>query len=201
MSWLEVDWKQERPSDTASEWLWRSVEIQSLEGIPDAVAEYLAALRVVNVNGGALYARFEVTGSRDFTWFASRNRWDEIAFCSRFLSHPGVREKLPELTRDSKFDDDVGFEWGSSLTLDGELARALVIGGAYKKFEGTPKAAKELGARVCEALFGDRYLDVEVFRCWKAWSPWFHDVAWDSTCFVIDRRLRTVSLFASTDTD
>jgi len=38
------------------------------------------------VNGGAVYARFEVTGSRDFDWFATLNRWDEISFFSRLFS-------------------------------------------------------------------------------------------------------------------
>jgi hypothetical protein len=201
MSWLDVDWKQERPSDSATDWLWRTVEVQALDSTPPVVEEYLSALRRVNVNGDVVYARFAVSGSRDFAWFATRNRWDEIAFFARLLTHPAVRRKLPELTRDAKFGEEVAFEWGSSLTLDGELARALVIGGAYKKFDGTAKVAKELGGRVCEALFGERYAEVEVFRCWKAWSPWFHDVAWDSTCFVIDRRLQEVSVLASTDTD
>lgn len=53
-----------------------------------------------------------------------------------------------------------------------------MVGGAYKEFDGTAKVAKEMGARACEALFGERYTEVEVFRCRKAWSPWFHDVAW-----------------------
>lgn len=201
MSWLEVDWKQEKPNNTTAEWLWRSVEIQPVDGVTPAVKEYLGELRRVNVNGGAAYARFEVKGNRDFDWFATRNRWDEIAFFSRFLSHPVVSSRLPEVGKDAKFDESITFTWGSSLTLDGELARVLVFGGAYKQYEGTPSEAKHLGARVCKALFGDRFLDVEVFWCWKAWSSWFHDVAWDSTCVVINRRLQVVSLLVSTDTD
>jgi hypothetical protein len=201
VSWLEVDWNQERPSDAASEWLWRSVEIRPLPDVPPLVDEYLAELRRVNVNGGAVYARFEVTGSRDFDWFATRNRWDDISFFSRLLSSSSVSSSLPAVTKEAAFDESVTFEWGSSLTLDGELARALVIGGAYKKFEGPPRAAKELAARACEAMFGDRFLDIEVFKCWKPWSSWFHDVAWDSTYIIIDRRSQVVSIFASTDTD
>jgi hypothetical protein len=201
MSWLDVDWKRERPSDSATDWIWRTVEVQPLDSAPPIVEEYLAALRRMNVNGDAVYARFAVSGDRDFEWFTTRNRWDEIGFFARLLTHPTARRKLPELTSQAQFGADVTFEWGSSLTLDGELARALVDGGAYKKFDGTAREAKDLGARVCEALFGDRYPEVEVFRCWKAWSPWFHDVAWDSTCFVIDRRLQEVSVLASTDTD
>lgn len=201
MTWLEVDWKQERPSESATDWLWRSVEVQPVDGTPEALHAYMDELRRVNVNGGCFFARFQVSGDRDFNWFATRNRWDEIAFFSRFLTHPMVRGTLPEVTKDAAFGDDIAFEWGSSLILDGELARALVVGGAYKKFEGPARAAKEMGTQVCQALFGDRYLDIEVFRYWKAWSPWFHDVAWDSTCVVIDRRLQAVSVLVSTDTD
>ncbi|MDX1487797.1 MAG: hypothetical protein R3268_06325 [Acidiferrobacterales bacterium] len=201
MSWHEVDWTQERPSNAAAEWLWRAVEVRPIDEVPPPVQEYIAELRRINVNGGAAYARFYVEGNRDYDWFATRNRWDEISFFSRFLAHPVVSNVLPDVTKGASFDDSIAFEWGSSLVLDGELARALVNGGAYKKFEGTPRDAKRLGMRVCDALFGDRFLDVEIYRCWKAWSPWFYDVAWDSTCVLIDRRLQAVSLFVSTDTD
>jgi hypothetical protein len=201
VSWLAVDWNQERPTAAAEESLWRSVEIRPLPDVPPAVDEYLTELRRVNVNGDAVYARFEVTGSRDFDWFATRNRWHEISFFTRLLSSSSVSNALPEVTTEATFDASVTFEWGSSLTLDGELARALVNGGAYKKFEGPPRAAKELAARACDAIFGDRFLDIEVFRCWKSWSRWFHDGAWDTTYVIIDRRDQAVSVLASTDTD
>lgn len=118
-----------------------------------------------------------------------------------FLLHPTVKAALPKVTEACSFDESIAFDWGSPFTLDGELARALVLGGAYKKFDGTARDAKSLGMRVCDSLFGERFLDVEVFRCWKAWSPWFHDVAWDSTIVLIDRRLQEVSVLVSTDTD
>jgi hypothetical protein len=201
LSWLDVNWNQDRPGDAAAEWLWRAVDVKRMDEIPPAVQEYLQELRRVNVNGHALYARFHVEGNEDFNWFATRNRWDEIAFFARFFLHPVVASSLSTVTKGARFDQSVTFEWGSSLTLDGELARSLIIGGAYKKFEGVPREAKALGMRVTDALFGDRYLDIETFRCWKAWSPWFHDVAWDSTLVLIDRRLQTISVLVSTDTD
>ena len=44
-------------------------------------------------------------------------------------------------------------------------------------------------------------LDLDVFRCWRAWSLWFFDVAWDVTWVIIDRRLQRASLLFTTDTD
>jgi hypothetical protein len=201
MSWLEVDWNQGRPNGRTIEWLWRSVVIQPVEGVPSAVADYLSELRRLNVNGGAAYAAFAVSGNAEFDWFAKRNRWDEVSFFSRFLTHATVRSALPDVTKEPRFDERASFEWGSSLSLDGELARKLVMGGAYEKFDRPPREAKQLAIAVCDALFGDRYLDVEVFHCWNAWSDWFCDVAWDHTCIIIDKRKQTVAVVASTDTD
>ena len=151
--------------------------------------------------GGAFLARFKVDGGRDFDWFASRNRLEEISFFSRFLMHPAVTDKLPEPTRGATFDESFTVEWGSSLTLDGELARAILGGGAYHDFEGPARDAKRMGARVCDALFGDRFLDVEVYRSGSSWSPWFLMAVFDTTYFIVDRREQVVSILVATDED
>jgi hypothetical protein len=41
----------------------------------------------------------------------------------------------------------------------------------------TAARGENLATRFCDALFDYRYMDVEVFWCWNAWSAWFHDVA------------------------
>jgi len=201
LSWLDVNWKHERPSKASVELLWRSFEVTTVTEVLPAVEEYLVELRRVYTNGGAYCARFHVNGNEDFNWFATRNRWDEMSFFSRLLLHPALVSALPQVAAEGRATELAEFSWGSSLTLDGELARALVLGGAYEQFKGTSREAKELGARVAESVFGDRFLDVVVFRCWKPWSPWFFDVAWDSTMLLIDRRLQLVTVLVSTDTD
>jgi hypothetical protein len=200
MNWTEPDWKQDRPTDAEIKWMWRSLALISVDSLPET-EPYLVELRRVNVNGSVIFGLFQVEGNKSLDWFASRNRWDEADFFHRLLGHSAVRQRWPDLVekiRDEQFPD---FEWGSSLTLDGELARSLVIGGAYERFKGPPREAKNLAAQFCAALFDDRYLDIEVFWCWNAWSAWFHDVAWDRTCLIIDRRRRSVGLLCSTDAD
>lgn len=71
----------------AAERLWRSIEIRPIDDVSPAVEDYLRELRRVNVNGGAADARFDVRGNRGFDWFATRKRWDEIAFFSRLLAY------------------------------------------------------------------------------------------------------------------
>jgi hypothetical protein len=201
VSWIYINWEQNKPGNKLIERLWGAVNITVEPETFPAVDEYLAELRRINTNGGAFIARFHVNGNEDFNWFATRNRWDEIEFFSRFLSHPAFASALPEVATNVNTAELAEFEWSSSLTLDGELARTLVVGGAYEKFEGTPREAKALGERVAESLFGDRFDDVLVFRCWKPWSSWFCDVAWDGTTVLIDKRLQIVTVLVSTDTD
>lgn len=201
LSWIEVNWKQDRPGNKAIERAWSSVKIAAVPSTFPAVDKYLAELRRINSNGGAFIARFHINSNDDFNWFATRNRWDEIGFFSRLLSHPEFANALPEVAANVTASELADFEWSSSLTLDGELARLLVAGGAYEKFEGTQKEAKLLGACVADSLFSDRFIDVLVFRCWKPWSSWFCDVAWDCTTILIDKRLQVVTVLVSTDSD
>lgn len=201
MSWINVNWEQNKPSNNLIERLWGAVAITiETENLP-AVDEYLAELRRINTNGGAFVARFHINGNDDFDWFATRNRWSEIEFFPRLLSHPAFASALPEVATNVNTAELAEFEWSSSLTLDGELARTLVVGGAYEKFEGTPREAKALGERVAQSLFGDRFDDVLVFRSSEPWSSWFFDVAWDGTTVLIDKRLQIVTVLVSTDTD
>lgn len=200
MSWLDPVSYQPPPSDASIERIWSSVEIRPIESIPTALSEYVAELQRV-MDGTAIHARFEVEGSSEFNWFASRNRWDEISLFPQFFLHPTVQRVIPDVVGDASFSDSISVEWLSSLTLDGELARIIVAGGAYSKFEGTPREAKDFGSRVCDALFGDRFLDILVARCGECWSPWFYGSGIDYSCILIDKRLCTLSLLACTNTD
>jgi hypothetical protein len=135
MNWKEPDWKQDRPTDAEIRWMWRSVALSSVDSPPDT-EPYLAELRRVNVNGSVIFGLFQIEGNESLDWFASRNRWDEVNFFRRLLSHPSVRQRWPDLVekiRDEQFSD---FEWGSSLTLDSELARSLLKGRLWRYLPG-----------------------------------------------------------------
>jgi len=205
LSWLKSDPGQERPGDAEVEHLWRSIEVRPVDESLPAVEEYLTELRRVYPCGGAFLARFKVDGGRHLDWFVSRNHLAGISFFSRFLMHPVVTHALPEPTRDATFKESFNksfaAEWPSSLTLDGELARVIVTGGAYLKFEGPARDAKRLGARVCNELFGDRFLDVVVYGSRTSWSPWFLMEMFNATYFIVDRREQVVAILVATDED
>lgn len=164
MSWLEYDNTQQRPDDDAFARAWEALALTPRSEVPAAIADYQRELGKLCVNGSVRFAQFDVVSNRDFDWFATRRRWQETDFCKRFLLHPALRAALPDVTAGAAFKADTKFDWRSALTLDGELAEALVYGGAYLKFAGSAREAKTLGARCCDALFGDRFVEVEFFR-------------------------------------
>lgn len=57
-------------------------------------------------------------------------------------------------------ETDEKFEVKSSFLFDGELARELYAGGAYRKPQGDGRAEKEGSLAFCEALFGLRFSEV-----------------------------------------
>lgn len=201
MGWLEMCGDPSRHFGFSIDELWRSVDVQPVPGVPAPVEWYLNELRELYVNGGAEFARFTLHGNPDFEWLASAGRWSEMAFFTRLFRHPGVRAVLPEVTALKKVRDSAEFKWASTLTLDGVLAQYLVGGGAYRMFPGHAREAKQLGMEVSNALIGDRYEEVLLFTCWDPWSPWFQDIAWDSTTLLIDRRHRMITVLCATDTD
>jgi hypothetical protein len=89
----------------------------------------------------------------------------------------------------------------NSFLFDGGLAAKLYYGGAYTRPEGDGRAEKETSLAFCDALFGLRFSEVSLYSTDTAWTPWFAGIAWDWTALLFDRRTRTLSVLALTDTD
>jgi hypothetical protein len=201
MDLLEPIWSQEKPNDSQISQMWNDLEISHEPFEHPAVDDVLRYLRQSHTNGGALFSQFRISDHPTFHWFASRNRLWEMDFFRRFLSSTAVVSSLPELQIDAGSLSEPGFQWGNSLTLDGEIAFLIASGGAYGKFEGTSRDAKNLGARFCDALFADRFIEIQVHSSHQPWSRWFCGVAWDSTWLGLDKRFSKVWMLCTTDTD
>lgn len=198
---LEPNSDQERPSSADIHRMWSGLRITHEPMSHPALDEVLHHLRATHANGGAEFAQFGLPEHPTLHWFGSRNRLDEIDFFDRFLSSPAVSSALPALKIGASGVSGTGFERGSPLTLDGEIAQVLVQGGAYDKFAGPPREAKEIAGRFCEAVFGHRFTEVQIYKSYTPWSGWFYDVAWDATWFGFDKRNVRVCLLCVTDTD
>ena len=95
------------------------------------------------------------------------------------------------------------FQVGSSFLFDGELAQVLHAGGCYTRAEGDGTTEKKHALAFCEALFGLRCSEVSYYSTHSPWTRWFGNISetLDWTAILFDRRTRTLSILATTDTD
>ncbi len=100
---------------------------------------------------------------------------------------------------DAEFDGN--FRVTSSFLFDGELAEELYAGGAYTSPHGNGRAEKENSLAFCEALFGLRLSETWYCSSRSDWTPWFANVTGDWTAILFDRRVRALSILATTDSD
>lgn len=201
-SWVDIDWSANYlPSENEVQQSRRRLQFRALPVEASSVIRVVETFRALLTKGGAHVAAFEVTDSDDVAaWFISRNR-DEYGLADCLVRSSVFAEAMPEVAGAGPLDPTC-FERSSPLTLDGELARSLVFGGAQTGFPSMPGAkAKALASSFCASLFGDRYDDIDVDHSWARWSDWFKGIAWDATWVITDRRYRHVTVLAITDTD
>jgi hypothetical protein len=199
MTMLEPNWNQPGPTIEDVKRMWTEIKISN-DPLNDAAIEMLLKeLRLTHDNGGAEFARFAFDPHPVLHWFGSRNRLDEINFFRGFFAFPGVVETFAPLQSGSiSLKLGVG---GNPFKLDGELAETLVYGGAYTRFSGNSRQAKDLASRFCDAVFGDRFEEILLFSSHEAWSDWFYGIAWDHTWIGFDKRECKVWILCVTDTD
>src|ERR1700734_1408004 len=132
MKLLNPDWNKEKPSFEKSRWMCHQVPLELRTWSDPRVDAVLARIRETHIHGGALFASFNVGSSRDFDWFASRNRLLEFGILRQLLGRAEVRGGLPALEIQTSLADDItseacslgddsGFQMTSSFLFDGKL--------------------------------------------------------------------------------
>jgi hypothetical protein len=205
LRWTETDWDQDRPSVEDVIGSWKEIEWESSPVRLPAVERYLECVSSTHVNGGYLWGRWKARKYSDVTsWFAARNRFEEYELLRVLFDSAVVREDLREL----QIPDEVGRlpgqlreEWSGSLCLDGILAHVLIRGGAYERFRGPARDAKDIAAHAVDALTDRRYEEFRLDISHEAWTPWFHDIGWDHTLVLTDLARSEITVLCITDTD
>jgi hypothetical protein len=161
----------------------------------------LDALRKTHVNGGVAFAGFAVHGiGYRHQWYLC-HRKGFVLHAAAFIESPAVRAALPELRLGESAPEEPAWYYSGPYTLDGELTETLLDSGSYGRYAGPPKEMKRLAEAFCDALFGDRYLSVQIFRSNKCWTPWFVGEIWDRSWLILDLFQDRVWLLCVTDED
>jgi hypothetical protein len=168
------------------------------------LTEYLRILATTRPVENTVVHRFRWLGDR-IDWFKTTSNLDTYATFRQLLESAAAQRAMPKLLVPSPFPNGSPPEFyevgGGALDLDGVLAKLLVLGGAYERFQGPHVEAKALAAAAVYDLIQDRYEDFSLYYSDHAWSPWFFYIAWDLTFILVDRRQAEVTIIATTDTD
>jgi hypothetical protein len=200
-SWTEPDATAPLPTLDRLVSSVRRIQFVPARETPTALLNLAHTLRSLLDNGGVIVETFAVDADEVAAWFLSRNNFDTYGLLEQLFKSNALSRAAPAL---GTFDPRAAsrtFDSTSALHLDGDLAGALLWGGAYQKFEGSHAAAKQLGLEVCHQMFGDAWEDIRVHQSTAAWSPWFHDVAWDHSWVITNMRTQRMTLLCLTDTD
>jgi hypothetical protein len=213
METLKVDWNQPKPTWQEAQAMCNRVELTRVTPDSNAVNTVLSELRKSHANGGAYLAAFRVGPDSVFDWYASRNRLLEWDILPSLLRREEIRGSLPELTIPNTVVEGQpqgscsvstaeGFKMESAFMFDGRLAQTIYIGGAYSHPQTNDgRQAKQMALDFCDALFEQRFSEVQLFNNFDAWTPWFQNIAWDWTAVLFDTRQRMLFILAVTDTD
>jgi hypothetical protein len=196
-----INWDQEKPTSSQLDAEWSALRVTALDRSPAEFVELVGTVNHTHDNGGAFLGRFLVSAGPAWTWYLSRNRLEEAGFFRRFFQHPVVATAFPGLGPIDATVGDLPFKNEEAHVVTGRLAGILASGGAYGRYEEGDKELLRIVRSFIEAAFEERYSDVRAYTSWAAYSPWFKDVAWDSSFFWFDLRDGVATVLLVTDTD
>ncbi len=194
------------PSITDIEHMWKEIEVEPIQPQNSAIKNILTDIRRSHKRGGAEFFCFKLSPHPVLRWFGSLDRLLDIDFFSKILMHPTIFDELNRAN--IVFDAQPSFTYFDSFdafTFDGLLARILAYGGAYRreKSEGTDKKAKRLSIEFCQAVFEQRYSEVQIYYSPESWNSWFPgpDRPWNHSFFGLDKRTCTLWMLFVADID
>jgi len=172
------------------------------------VEELLDAFRTQFTHGGAVAARFSITGADGtYRWFAALDRFDSSQgydLATRLLASDSFHRALPEVDPPGSIGaqrlEDAVFERVRPVEFDGELAAWLLEGGVLEKVPIAASEAKRIGSTAVAELIDDRYEAFTIYRTVTSWAHWFSDLLC-ATWVIVDRERDVVTVLCVTDSD
>ena len=177
---------------------WSHIEdSSSLRGV-GAIDAFLAEVSRQYVNGDCLLYRFEALDPSLLN-FAQAGGFSRLL--AAFLNRPAVKNALNDVKVTSAKAIPPPFRPLGSFEFEGALTETLLGGGAYIRGMDSEDDARRISRAFVDALLGNHRRSSTAFAFEGAWTPWFHDVAWDSSYLILDPLARAWWALFMTDTD
>ena len=184
-------------------------EFSPIEINEPAVLKLVDQFRELYSNGKVSLIGFQLAGDYSDSIFGDPLLPDRtLEAVAEFLMHPDVQRYCPALSAWEAVEtlpeeDEYGFDWAETgpFAAEGVLNHLMIFGEAEVEYPGELNDARQLTAGFMDGLLEDRHLQAQVAVCDSAWSPWFYDIAWDFSMFILDKAAQRYFLLTLTDTD
>ena len=177
---------------------WTPVEDSSSLRRFEAIEALLGEVSRQYANGGCVLYRFEVRDPSLFN-FAQADGYSRLLVA--FLNRPEVKNALNDLQLASAKVIPPPFRPLGSFEFEGALTEILLGGGAYIGGMSSEDEARRISRAFVDVLLGNHRRSSTVLALDGAWTPWFYDVAWDSSYLILDPAASAWWTLFMTDTD
>ena len=89
--------------------------------------------------------------------------------------------------------------WTDIYDLTGQLSRIMGLGGSYKNID--QKEAWTTASDFVKDEFENRFEEFNLYKFVIETAQWFHDIAWDHSFLLFDKRKYEIIIIDITDTD
>ena len=200
MDELQIDWKQERPTSSELIGLWNSIKLSRLHNWTASTSTLRDKISETHCNGGIQLHKYKISGNRHFDWFAQRNRLDEIDFLKNIFRHKDLEDYRTDLEIYNNNPKVKAIKyWTDIYELPGRLSRIMGLGGAYKSID--QRHAWTIATDFIKDEFENRFEEFNSYGFVIEEAQWFHDIAWDSSILLFDKRKYEIIIIDITDTD
>lgn len=180
--------------------MWKKNTFVKVDLNSSSLKELINVLKSLCEQDNVIVSCFEVRNPNVFNEVPQeKGKLEE--FIKKFLLSPDIIHLMPELNIKNSLKENIYVKYLSSLIFDGDLAIRILLGGAYKEFNGNPSDAKKIGQKLSNEIIGDRYTDITIFTTDDAFTDWYFGVAWDTTWIIFDKGKSKVWIICMTDTD
>jgi hypothetical protein len=181
-----------------TETTWAQLEDSSSLRRVVAIDAFLGEVSRQYANGGCLLYRLEAL---DPSLLNFAQAGGSARLLAAFLDHAAVKSALHDVKLASAKANPPPFRPLGSFELEGALTQILLGGGAYIPGMESEDDARRMSRAFVDALLGNHRRSSMAFAVEGAWTPWFYDVAWDSSYLVLDPLARAWWALFMTDTD
>ena len=200
MNDLTINWKQERPNERQLSGLWSTIKVSQIENWTNSAKTLRENINETHSDGGILLHKYKIEPNLYFDWFATRNRLDEIEFLTNFFSHNELKSYRTDLKITDVKPQVINVKHSTDIyELSGELSRIMGLGGAYKSID--QKLAWKIATDFIKNEFENRFEEFNLYHFAIPTAQWFHDIAWDYSTLLFDKRKYEVIIIDVTDSD